>query len=202
MKNSLYAVAAIFTVAIFAAQALAQEQNPPKKANRLIVNLVEGVAACTAATTTTGGVIDLAACDTEPADTVCQFRTNPRNGKLMGLGMVKAIARKGDLSLNIRVNHVTDSCNGESLCAVATFRATQDNCTSGNACTTEDQEDFPLGLSCCTVEKNKCRIKTTVNQALAGAINPANTPSYTINGVGLARVGGGVALRGGLMVLP
>lgn len=204
MKQSLWvaAAAAVLTCSFVATPVLGQVQNPPKKANRMIVNLVEGVAACTVANTTTGGVINLDACDATPADTVCQFRTNPRNGKLMGLGMVKAIARKGDLALNIRVNHLTDSCNGESLCAVATFRSTQDNCTSGDACTTVDQEDFPLGLSCCTVEKNRCRIKTSVNEALAGAINPANSPSFTVNGVGLARVGGGVALRGGLMVLP
>lgn len=200
MRNLVLATAALAAFGLLASPALGQVQNPPKKANKLIVTIVEGVQACTVANTSTGGVIDLPACDTQPADSLCEFTT--KNGKLMGLGMAKAIAKKGDIFLNVKLNGLNDACNGESLCTVATFRATQNNCTSAAACTTTDQTDFPLGLSCCTVDKGKCRIKTSVNAALAGAINAANTPSYTINGVGLTRAGGGVAFRGGLMVLP
>lgn len=200
MRKILFTTAALAVFGLLAAPAMAQVQNPPKKANKLIITMVEGVQACTVANTSTGGVINLPACDAQPADSLCEFTT--KNGKLRGLGMAKAIARKGDIFLNVKVNGINDACNGESLCTVANFRATQNNCSNSAACTTTDQVDFPLGLSCCTVDKGKCRIKTSVNEALAGAINGANTPSYTINGVGLSRVGGGVAFRGGLLVLP
>ncbi len=200
MRDFLCAATAVALFGFLAAPALGQVQTPPKKANKLILSVVEGVEACTAATTTSGGIINLPACDTTPSDSTCHFTT--KNGKLKGLGLVKAIAKKGDIFLNVKVNGINDECNGESLCAVASFRATQDNCTSTDACTAEDQTDFPLGLSCCTVEKGKCKIKTSVNSALAGAINANNLPSYTINGVGLARTGGGIPFRGGLRVSP
>jgi hypothetical protein len=197
MRNFLLATSAAAAFALIAMPAIGQ-QVTPKKANKFQSTLVEGVEACTAATTTTGGVINLPACDYTPSDSFCHYTT--KNGKLKGKGAVKATSKKGDIFIAVKMSGLNDECNGESLCPVASFRATQDNCTSGDSCTTEDQTDFPLGLVCCTVEKGKCKIKASLNDALGGAIVAANNPSFTLNGVGMARIGGGVPFRGGIMV--
>jgi len=83
-------------------------------------------------------------------------------------------------------------------------RTTSDACASGNPCTTEDQEDLPLGVACCTVQKGKCKIKTTINTALPGAIVAGNRTEITVGQVGLLRTTGspspiGPAFRAGLL---
>jgi len=197
MRRFLLATASIAAFALIAMPAFGQ-RDTPKKANKFQATLVQGVEACTAATTTTGGTINLPACDVVPSDNLCRFTT--KNGKLQGKGTVKANSKKGDIFVNVSVSGINDECNGETLCAIASFRATQNNCTSTNPCTTVDQTDFPLGLACCVVDKGKCKIKTSINATLPGAINAANNPEYTLEGVGLARTGGGVPFRGGVMV--
>lgn len=196
MRLPILTAAGVAALAMVAMPALGQ-RSTPKKANKFQITVVQGVEACTASTTTTGGTVNLPACDVQPSDSLCRFTT--KNGKLKGKGLILA-KTKDDVSVKAKLVGLNDECNGESLCAIASFRSTQDNCTSGDSCTAEDQTDFPLGVACCTVDKGKCQIKTTINESIPGAINPANNQSFIINGAGFARTGGGVPFRGGIMV--
>jgi hypothetical protein len=172
---------------------------PPKKANKFQATMVTGVQACTAANTTLPGALMTPGCDPVVAnDTVCQFAE--KNGKLKGKGKVLAKA-KDDIKLKAKLVNLTDSCNGETLCAVATVTTTSDNCASGGSCTGVTSIDLPLGIACCLVEKNKCKIKTTVNTALPGALVPGNYTEFIIGEVGLKRTGASApAFKGGLLL--
>ena len=168
---------------------------PPKKANKYQATIVTGVEACTVTNTTAPGLLSTPACDPVVAsDNVCQFGSA---GK--GSGKVQAKA-KDDIAIAVKLGGLTDTCNGESLCAVASVRTSQNGCLSSGDCSTVTQENLPLGVACCTVDKGKCKIKTTVNTALPGALVTGNLAEFTLGEVGLQRSGGGYAFRAGLLL--
>jgi len=183
--------------AFAAAPAIGQLRNVPKKANKYQATIVQGVEACTAANTTAPGLLGTPACDpVVPSDPNCVFDAK-------GGGKVLAKS-KDDIKIQAKlkklVNEGANSCEGETICAVASVRTTSNGCLSGNPCTTIDQNDLPLGVACCTVQKGKCKIKTTVNTALPGALVQGNQTEIIVGQVGLIRTGGpGVAFRAGLL---
>jgi hypothetical protein len=167
----------------------------PKKANKYQATMVNGVEACTTANTTAPGALSTAACDPVVAsDSLCQFGPE---GK--GSGKVQAKA-KDDVAIAAKLGGVTATCEGETLCAVAGVRTSSNGCASTGDCSTITQPDLPLGIACCQVEKGKCKIKTTVNTALPGALSLGKATEIIVGEVGLARTGGGVAFRAGLFL--
>jgi hypothetical protein len=185
-------------IALIAGPAVGQLRNVPKKANKYQATIVQGVEACTVANTIAPGALMTPACDpVVPSDPNCLFDAKG-GGKVLAKAKddIKIVAKLKKL-----VNEGANSCEGETLCAVASIRTTADACGTGNPCTTIDQDDLPLGLACCQVQKGKCKIKTTVNTALPGALVPGNRTEFTIGQVGLKRTGSsGVAFRAGLFL--
>lgn len=167
----------------------------PKKANKYQATIVQGVEVCTATNTTAPGVLATAACDpVVAADSLCQF-TAKGSGKFLS----KA---KTDVSVQVKLSNLTDTCNGETLCGVASIRTSSDGCASGGSCSTVPQADLPLGIACCTVDKNKCKVKTTIGVSLPGALPAGNNTEIIIGEVGMVRTSGvteGVAFRAGLL---
>ena len=196
-KISLVA-ASLFAVAAVAGPALGQ-RDVPKKANKYQATIVQGVEACTAANTILPGIAGTPACDpVVPSDPGCVFEAKG-GGKLLAKS-------KDDVKIQAKlkklVSEGVQSCEGQTLCAVASIRTTSDACDSGNPCTGEDQEDFPLGVACCLVQKGKCKIKTTINTALPGALVAGNRTEIIVGKVGLIRTTGspaGPAFRAGLL---
>jgi len=201
-KRAVLTGMVVGVVTLFASASFAQRALPPKKANKYQATMINGVVACTAANTTLPGILASPACDpVVPNDTVCQF--SEKNGKLKGKGKVQAKS-KDDVAIKAKLVKVTESCNGETLCAVASVTVTSDNCASSGSCTGEKSVDLPLGVACCTVEKQKCKIKTTVNTALPGALVAGNATEIIVGEVGLLRTTGspspaGPAFRAGLL---
>ncbi len=197
VRTKFIALGTILGVAFLVGPAMGQ-RSVPKKANKYQATIVQGVEACTATNTTAPGILSTPACDpVVVSDPGCVFDNK-------GAGKVLAKS-KDDIKISAKlsklVNEGVNSCEGETLCAVASVRTTSDACGSGNPCTTVDQEDLPLGVACCTVQKGKCKIKTTVNTALPGALVPGNRTEFILGQVGLLRSGApGVAFRAGLLL--
>jgi hypothetical protein len=127
-----------------AAPALAH--NEPAKATNLKARLVQAHAPCTApnAMTSTG----FPACGPEvQSDPACQFGEKG-SGKMSiavkGAGFVVTAGLKG----------LDSVCNGLTLTAVVSLRATTDDCPE-TACTA-DIVDLPLGT--CTVSRGRCSL--------------------------------------------
>ena len=108
---------------------------------------------------------------------------------------------KDDIAVAVKLGGLDDACNGETLCAVASVRTSQNNCASSGDCSTVTQTDLPLGVACCTVDKGKCKLKTTVNQSLPGALVTGNAAEFIIGEVGMLRSGAaGPGFRAGLLL--
>ncbi len=197
VRIKFIALGTILGMAFLVGPAVGQ-RNVPKKANKYQATIVQGVEACTSANTTAPGILSTPACDpVVPSDPSCVF-DNKGGGKVLAKS-------KDDIKISVKlkklINEGVASCEGETLCAVASVRSTSDACASGNPCTTVDQEDLPLGVACCTVQKGKCKIKTTVNASLPGALVPGNRSEFIIGRVGLKRSGSpNVAFRAGLLL--
>ena len=164
-------------------------RSDPGKAKKFQGSLVSAYVECTAPNTTTVGV-GLAAC--QPADLVddvCSIQADG-GGKLQA----KADTKVGDLKVKAKLKGIAN-CEGETLCVVASVRVTTNNCTAGPDCTVVDLNDFPLVggpiPACCTVDKGKCNIKTTLNSALpVPALALGQNTSFEVDGCGLTRTTG------------
>jgi hypothetical protein len=204
LRRILFIGGAFLGVALMVSPALGQ-RNPPKKAKKYSIEVVQGMSVCTAANTTAPGLLATAACDPPvPADPGCVFG-------LKGKGKVSAKSATGDIAIQAKLTGLDLACVGESLCAVSGVRTTVNGCASTGSCSTVTQVDLPLGGACCTVDaKGKCAIKTTVNSVLPGAITTGNVSEFTLGEVGLLRTGVPLnppntrqptAFRGGILVL-
>lgn len=192
LRRILFVGGACLGVALMVSPALGV-RNIPKKAGKYQITVVQGVQACTSPNTKAPGLLATAACDpVVPADTTCVF-TEKGSGKI-------AAKAKDDIAVQAKLSGLNDDCNGESLCAVVDVTTSANGCQSSGDCTTIAQTDLPLGVACCTVDKNKCSIKTTVNTALPGALVPGKSSEFIVGRAGLSRTGGGVAFRGGLLL--
>jgi hypothetical protein len=169
-------------------------RNPPKKAGKFQSSVVQGYDECTATNTNTvGGVVILPACQPAvPSDPGCVF-TDKGGGKL-------SAKAKDDVGVQVKLKGLDAACNGEELCARASFRATSDTCAAGPDCTAADVANFPL-LACCTVVDGKCQAKTSVNTEIPGAIVPGSRLEIELLGCDLLRTGQAEsAFRCGVMI--
>ena len=197
LRRILFVGGAVLAMSLMVSTSFARPISP-KKANKFQATIVTGVEACNVTNTTAPGILGTPACDPVVAsDNVCQF--DAPGGKRKGGGKVLAKA-KDDIAISAKLGGLTDTCNGETLCAVAGVRTSQNNCLSGGDCSTITQVDLPLGLACSGVDKGKWKLKTTVNTSLAGALVLGNSTEFILGEVGLLRSGGGVAFRAGLLL--
>jgi len=170
-------------------------RNTPAKAGKYSIEVIQGVEVCSAANTTAPGLLATQACDpVVPSDPGCVFGVK-------GKGKISAkIDKTGDIAVQAKISGIEPTCEGETLCAVASVRTSQNNCASTGDCSTINQVNLPLGVACGPVTKGKLGVKTTVNTALPGALVAGNAAEFTIGEVGLSRTGGGIAFRGGLLL--
>ena len=195
LRRILFVGGVMLAVSLMASASFARPASP-KKANKYQATVVTGVEACTVTNTTAPGLLSTPACDPVVAsDSVCQFGPE---GKGSGKVLAKA---KDDIAISAKIGGLTETCNGETLCAVASLRTSQNNCASTGDCTTVTQTDLPLGLACAEVAKGKWKIKGSVNaEFLPGALVTGNSAEFILGEVGLLRSGGGVAFRAGLLL--
>ncbi len=193
LRRTLFVAGAFLGVALMVSPAMAT-RNPPKKANKYQATLVQAVEVCSAANTTAPGILSTPACDpVVPSDPGCVF-----NAK--GAGKVAAKS-KTDIAVQAKVGNLDPTCDGETLCAFSSVRTSANNCASGNDCSTVPQIDLALGASCCTVAKGKCKIKTSINVALPGALVTGNATEFILGEVSLGRTGQpGRAFKAGLLL--
>ncbi len=171
------------------------ERNPAKKANKHQASLVQAVEACTVANTVEPSLLGSAACDpVVPSDPSCVFGVK-------GSGRIKAKS-KTDVALQVKVKGIDSSCEGETLCLMADFTMSSDNCASSGDCTSADQDDFDTENVCCTVVNGKCQAKTTLNTAIH-VLNPGNRTEIALGEMALYRAALSAsqpAFRTGLLV--
>lgn len=195
LRRTLFVAGAFLGVAIMVSPAMGA-RNPPKKANKYQASLVQAVEACSAAlaNTNASGVLATPACDpVVPSDPGCVF-TEKGGGKV-------AAKSKTDIAVQAKLGGLDPTCESETVCAFASLRTSSNNCASTGDCTTIDQTDLALGASCCTIIKGKCKIKTSINIALPGALVTGNSTEFTLGEVSLGRTGQpGRAFKAGLLL--
>ncbi len=193
LRRILIVGGACLGAALMVSPALGQ-RSIPKKANKYQATLVQGVVSCTAANTTAPGVLATPACDpVVPNDDTCVYLID--GDKFKGGGQAKSKA-KDDVAVQVKLKGLDPACEGLTLCAVADVEASYDTCASSGTCTGERNEQLPLGVACCVVEKGKCQVKTTINAALPGAlVNGVNT-EFMVGRVGMLRTTGGGTISG------
>ncbi len=128
MKHLSAVCAALGVSALFVSFAWA-ERNPPKKANKHQVSLVQAVEACAvgSANTTEPGILAIPACDpVVPSDSGCVFGAK-------GAGRIKAKS-KTDIALQVKVKGVDAGCDGQQLCLAMDFTSVRNNCASAGDC--------------------------------------------------------------------
>ena len=141
----------------------------PAKAKTLKVQLVQAHVPCTAPNTMTS--TGLPACAPEVQSYAsCQFGTK-------GAGKLTAVVRGTSIAVRSSLRGL-DACDGQTLTAVMSLRATSDDCPF-TACTYEIT-DLPLGS--CVVQNGKCAIRNTVG---TGIFVGDNATGLELTGCGL-----------------
>jgi len=123
-----------------ASLALAQT-NAPKSAKKFQASLVAAYNACTAPNNSTK-TLPLPACDAVESDPSCDFQPG------VGSGAVKAKVSGSTIVLSAKAKGINLACAGKTLAAVATVRATTNDCTTPPCTILEGvTKDFPTGCS-------------------------------------------------------
>jgi hypothetical protein len=189
MRRTLFITACCIAVGLFIQGAALGVRHEPKKANKFQATLVTSYAECTSPNDTLGGGIPLPGCHPAvPADGHCYI--NAKGG-----GKVLAKEKNGDIAIKAKLKGI-EGCDGETLCAEASLRATTDNCLSGDpdGCTSTNFANLPITYAgCCMVTKGKCQIKTTVDTEVPGAVMSGDNASIALLGCSLARTTGTAA---------
>jgi len=160
----------------------------PAKAGGFKSDMVNAYPACTTPTETTGGSIPLPACPAVDPP-LCTFGDK---------GKAKAAAKaKTDVAIQVQLQGLENCVDGTVLQAFANFTASTNDCTVSARCNTVQASNLVLGT--CTVAKGKCKIKTTVNTTIPGAITPGNNTAIAITGVGVTTGTSAVAVAGVLV---
>jgi hypothetical protein len=197
MSKTAIGLAAL--IGVLVASAASAGHNEPKKATLINSKLVTNYNSCTAPNDTTTGALPLPAC--HPAvrnDTVCGFDPTKGSGFLKAIVVGSATGGTQDIKVIGTLTGLDAGCEGETLCALASIRATGDNCASADpgGCTTLEglTQNFPLfgggNVGCCTVASGKCQIKTTVETALGIDLFNDNHLGLRLQGCGVRRVTG------------
>jgi hypothetical protein len=160
----------------------------PAKAGGFKSSMVNAYPACTTPTETTGGSLPLPACPANDPP-LCTFGDK---------GKAAASAKtKTDVAVQVQLQGLENCVDGTVLQAYANFTAATNDCTVSSRCNTVALSNLVLGT--CTVAKGKCKIKTTVNTTIPGAITPGQNTAITLNGVGVTTGTSAVAVAGVLV---
>lgn len=144
--------------------------NEPSRARTLKAQLVQAHAPCTAPNTATSG--GFPACTPEiQIDPTCRFGDK-------GSGTLTAAVKGSALAAKAVLKGLDAGCNGRTLTAVVSLRATTDDCPFAT-CTAE-MTDLPLGT--CTVTRGKCAVKGTVGP---GVFTGNNETGVEVLGCGI-----------------
>ena len=162
----------------------------PKKANKYQATMVHDSAVCTTPTESTLGGLPLPACP-ESSSATCQFGDK-------GSGKVAAKA-KDDVALSLKIGGLENCADGTILQAYASFRTDTNNCSVSSRCTTFALQNFPIPGATCTVANGKCKLKTTLNTLVPGAITPGKNTSIILGEVGVM-AGTTAVAKAGLLV--
>ncbi len=156
--------------------------NEPKQAKKFQSALVRAYAPCVAPNDATPNLVIPACSPAVALDPVCGIDASEGKGSLQ-----VTVLAQGDLKIKVNVTELT-GCDGETLDFVTSARLTTDNCAGGGDCTAVDLIDLVVGS--CVVANGKCKINTTVNTVIPGALTPGNNLGIEILGCGLVRTTG------------
>jgi hypothetical protein len=159
----------------------------PAKAGGFKSDLVNAYPACTVLTELTLGIALPACPAVDPA--LCTFGVK-------GKGKVSAKA-KDDVKLQASLSGLENCVDGTTLFLTAEIAAATNNCSVSSRCNTITIPGFPLGS--CTVASGKCKLKTTVNTLIPGAVTPGENTAITVTGVGVGTGTSAVAAAGVLV---
>lgn len=161
----------------------------PAKGKSARTPLVQTYLPCTAPNTTTSGLTPMPACSPPTvADDLCGFAATPSNS---ASGRVKAKTRNFDVDLIMSARGLAASCEGLTLCGVASVRVTTDRCVV-SPCTVADLIDVfqPSETACCVVTDGKCNVRTTINAEIFDGLRAGERAGIEVLSCGLKRVDG------------
>jgi hypothetical protein len=165
---------------VLATIALANHANDEPSSAVLVsvqASLVKGFRPCDSPNDSTNAIPGQACSPAVANDDVCE-------GFLRGSGkMAVKLTRSGDLQISASAKQLAFGCEGETLCAVVSVRATTDDCGSPGhgACTTEDRD---LQGPCCTVTNGQCVIPSSTLRRVVGK---SSRTAVDVRGCGLTR---------------
>jgi hypothetical protein len=162
----------------------------PAKAGKYQATAINASGSCTTPTETTAGVLALPACPATDGP-LCTFGVKGK-GKL-------AAKAKTDVALQAQLGGLESCVDGTVLQLTADIRVNTNNCTISPRCTTVALPGFAVPGATCTVSGGKCKIKTTVNTLIPGAITVGDNTSIEVDGVGLTTGTVAVAAAGVLV---
>jgi hypothetical protein len=160
----------------------------PMKAGGYKSDMVRPYADCTMPSEVTLGALPFPSCPATTPNPICQFGAK-------GKATVQAKA-KTDVALQAQLSGL-ENCDGATLKIAADISAATNNCSVSSRCHTIKVSGFQIGS--CVVAKGKCKIKTTVNTEIAGAITTGKNTSIEIDRVGITTGTVNVAVSGVLI---
>ncbi len=154
-------------VAMFASAAFAIFPDAPKRARSYEGWFVNSYEECPTGTgTTSTNNAPGSACPSVLSDPVCTLGSRGR-----AKYWLESDSNGSDIEIKVRIRGL--SCpDGEVLCVAADLPAVSSEfCSSAGDCTWTQLQDLPLGASCCTVGNGKCKINTSIEEALPGVFS-------------------------------
>ncbi|MGH7893729.1 MAG: hypothetical protein ACREQL_03625 [Candidatus Binatia bacterium] len=163
----------------------------PGRGKAIKGSLVTAYEKCTAPNSLTEGGFAVPACAPPVrSDPVCGF--GALDG-MVGAGKAKGVVHDGDVELTAVLSGLGLGCDGWRLCGVVSVRVTTDRC-GATPCTTIDLTlTNESATGCCTVSQGNCRLRTTVNTEVFGAIRMGERAGIQLLGCGLRRIDGPTA---------
>jgi len=175
-------LAAVVASGFFVCNVAVASHIEPRKAKKYTTEAVTTYEPCLAPNDATP-TIGIPACSpVVRSDSVCGFEPDIGKGRFVG-----RVMSSGDIKLRGMVVGLSEGCEGEVLAAAVSVRITTENCSGGGSCTTGD---FQMPLGNCTVSGGSCRVSSTVNTVLPGALRPGENEAFEVLGCSLWRVSG------------
>jgi hypothetical protein len=181
MSRFFVAVSAITGVGLLASVAFG-DHTEPAKASKAQFALVNSFVQCNSPNTTVQTSGGSACTPALPIDSSCALSATG-SGKLALT--VTGSPAKGNQVIKVAASAkgLTPFCEGNQLCLVLSWRATNDDCPEGS-CTASDLDDFEPFGACCTVTGGACKISTTLNAATLSLADGKST-GLELRGCGL-----------------
>ena len=186
MRTTHWIAAGVVAIGLTATAVMAAD-GEPAKAGKYQATAINATAACTSSDRNTLGGIPLPACATVDA-AVCTFGDK-------GSGKIAAKA-KDDVYLSLQLKGLENCPDGTVLQATASFKSNTNNCSVAGRCTTVDVPAFPIPGATCTVSKGGCKLKTSLNTLVPGAITVGKNTSIELGSVGVVTGTSAVAVAG------